>query len=138
MNVPCVLCFEDNTLSFEELLGKDNSYTVHERNLQYLAIEIFKVKMNLSPEIMADIFQFENDSTYNLRSVQKLKRRNLHTTSFGIESISNLGAKIWNLLPDYIKTLQSLSEFKTKIKTWSTDKCPCNLCKTYLANIGYI
>ena len=30
---------------FQELLDKDNSYTIHERNLNCLAVEMFKVQM---------------------------------------------------------------------------------------------
>ena len=35
---------QDKKSSFEELLQKDNSVSVHMKNLQYLATEIFKVK----------------------------------------------------------------------------------------------
>ena len=35
-----------------QLLEADNSTTIHQKNLQFLAIEIYKVKMELSPIIM--------------------------------------------------------------------------------------
>ena len=35
--------------------------------MQLLAIEIFKVKMNISPEIMNDIFDFSKNYAYELR-----------------------------------------------------------------------
>ena len=35
-------------MCFEELLERDNSFTIHERNLQKLAIEMFKVDNGLS------------------------------------------------------------------------------------------
>ena len=43
------LVYKDENLSFEELLDLDKSVTIHHRNLQRLAIEMFKVKNNLSP-----------------------------------------------------------------------------------------
>ena len=43
--------------SRNELLLKDNSFRIHHRNLQKLAIEIFKVKLGLAPEIMKTFFQ---------------------------------------------------------------------------------
>ena len=42
--------------SRNELLLKDNSFRIHHRNLQKLAIEIFKVKLGLAPEIMKTFF----------------------------------------------------------------------------------
>ena len=38
------LAYNDNQSSFKELLEKDHSVTVHHKNLQALATEIFKVK----------------------------------------------------------------------------------------------
>ena len=34
------LVYKDNTLSFNELLSMDNSFTIHHRNVQKLAIEM--------------------------------------------------------------------------------------------------
>ena len=42
--------YKDYNSSFDELLEKDNSYKIHDRNLQKLVTEIFKVKINLTPE----------------------------------------------------------------------------------------
>ena len=39
--------YKDNISSFEDLLEKDRSFTIHQRNTQSLAIESFKVKRNL-------------------------------------------------------------------------------------------
>ena len=38
------------------------------KNLQYLTTELFKVKSDLSPEIMREIFVFQENETDNLRS----------------------------------------------------------------------
>ena len=50
------IIFSDKTSSFEELLDNDGSVTIHTRNLQVLATEMFKVYRNLSPNIVAEIF----------------------------------------------------------------------------------
>ena len=49
------IVFRNNELSFQELLDKDNSITVHQRNLRKLAIEMYKVKHNLSPLPMQEL-----------------------------------------------------------------------------------
>ena len=56
-----------NNLSFSELLDLDNSVTVHQKNVQVLVTEIYKVKNGIAPDIMKDIFELQNTS-YNLRS----------------------------------------------------------------------
>ena len=45
---------KENKFSFTQLLEKDHSVTVHQKNLQVLITEIFKVKNNLAPDIMKD------------------------------------------------------------------------------------
>ena len=74
----------------------------------------------------------------NLRNNASLKISNLKTAYYGTESLTNLGAKIWDLLPNEYKELKSLSMFKSSISNWVTDECPCRMCKNYFANIGFI
>ena len=50
------IVYRDYKSSFNERLQKDKSITIHQKNLQYLAIEIRKVKMGISPKIMNEIF----------------------------------------------------------------------------------
>ena len=42
--------------TFKELLEHDNSVTIHRRNIQYLAIEQFKVKSGSAPVFLNNIF----------------------------------------------------------------------------------
>ena len=46
------LVYKDSKLTFHDLLKLDHPVTIHQRNLQILATEIFKVKNILAPEIM--------------------------------------------------------------------------------------
>ena len=48
-------------LTVQELLAKDKSISVHQKNLQFLATEIFKSKMGVSPELINDIFHLWKD-----------------------------------------------------------------------------
>ena len=106
--------YRDYNATFSELLTKDQSVTIHQRNLQLLTREIFKTKNELSPKIMEEIFTFKNVD-YNLRNNTSLKIGNLKTVYYGTESLTNLGTKIWNLLPNKYKELKSLSTFKSRI-----------------------
>ena len=57
----------NNSSSFSELLEKDKYVTVCHHNLQTLAYEIFKLKKNMVPEILTEIFP-QKKSNYSLRN----------------------------------------------------------------------
>ena len=85
---------------------------------------------------MNEIFSFVENNTYNLRSHRS--RVNVHYKQYGTESIGNLGAKNWNLIPVHVKDLKALSTFKNQIKKWIPKDCPCRLCKVYVAQVGFL
>ena len=60
------LIYNDKRSSFEDLLEKDNSISTHHKNLQALAIEMFKVHTKTSPEIRQKVFQVKEQGNYNL------------------------------------------------------------------------
>ena len=113
-------------------------WMIHKRNLQQLEIEILKVKIGIGLIFMNEIFTFVENNTYNLRSSTHLSRVNVHSTQYGMESIGNHGAKIWNLVPAHMKDLKTLSTFKNQIKKWIPKDCPCRLCKVYVAQVGFL
>ena len=96
----------------------------------YLPTESFKVKNDLSSEIMMGIFVFQENETYDLRSGNQLARKNIRTTQYGIESVWNLGAKLWKLLPIEINS-SSLTVLKNEIRKWTPEKNSCKLCQTH-------
>ena len=98
------LVYQDNSLSFAELLEKGNSVTIHQRNLEVLATEIFKLKSGLAPEIRKEVFKIQNPA-YNFRFPR------IKTTHYGIHSIKYLGPKIWDMVPNNIKNCSSLNKF---------------------------
>ena len=53
-----MIVYQDKISDFETLLKNDESVTIHVGNLHYLVSEIYKVKNNIFPEIMREIFHF--------------------------------------------------------------------------------
>ena len=131
------LVYQDVASSFEQLLKRDNSFSIHDRNLQKLAIEIYKVKNNLSPCFMHSIFP-EIDNTYNLRNNPTFRTEIIRTTYYGSETLMYRGPKVWELVPQKIKEAGNLAEFKIKIKLWKPEGCTCRMCKVYISNLGFI
>ena len=129
--------YNDSNSTFNELLIKDNSVTIHHRNLQALATEIYKAINDLSAPILKSIFNVKTNS-YNLRNGTTLSTKNIKTVKYGIETLSFRGPKLWAIVPDTIKDSNSLCEFKSKIKRWRPTSCDCKLCSDYVPNLGYI
>ena len=120
-----------------QLLEKDSSVSIHIRNLQILATEIFKARNNLSPPVVQNIFR-TIEPAYCLRRDTIFESHRIQTQRYGIESLTYLGPKIWSQVPSEIKESHSLAVFKNKIKNWRLKLCPCKLYKTYVANLGYL
>jgi hypothetical protein len=59
-------------------------------------------------------------------------------SSIGIETFSFIGPKIWTSLSEELKNTKSLVSFKSKLKDWKFTNCPCSICRTYVAGVGYI
>ena len=124
--------YKNRDLSFQQLLEKDKSFTIHERNLQKLATEMYKVKQNLSPKPIQELFTpaIRGNSDWVLPKVK--------TVNKGLETIRYMGPKTWGLVPDAIRKSISLSAFKDQIKYWRPTGCTCRLCKTYIKDLGYL
>ena len=109
------LVYKNEDCTFEELLEKDNSFTIHHRNLKLLATEMYQMKNNLSPDIMKHIF-FQQNSGYHLRKQKLWETSNIRTVQWASETLSFRGPKTCDLVPQEIKESQSINEFKAKIK----------------------
>ena len=131
------IVYQDHNSTFEELLAKDGSFKFHDNNLQRLLLEIFKVKIKLAPEIMNEVFHII-ESPYPLRNELRFKSRNIRFVRYGTETAAFFGSKIWRYMPSELKESTSLNEFRSKIKTWKPENCPCKLWKIYLQRIGYL
>ena len=86
---------------------------------------------------MTEIFKFK-DHSYDLRNNNCLERLIIKSCKYGSETVSNLGAKLWDILPETIKKAETLQDFKKKTKSWTPLNCPCKLCKTYIASVDYV
>ena len=130
------IVYRDINSSFSELLKKDKAFTIHERNIQTLGIELYKVAYGISPQIMRLIFPTKPDIRYPWEDI--FQTFNVRTVSWGTESLSHLGPKIWKILPLALKSIPSLKRFKKAIRLWKPEKCPCRMCKFYLQGVGFI
>ena len=61
--------------SFYKLLDKDDTFKIHQKNVQNLAIEIYKYLHGLSPAIVSDVFKVNETLPFNLRMRNELYAR---------------------------------------------------------------
>ena len=132
------LIYNNYGLPFDRIFEDNKQKSIHQRNIiESLAIEIYKFQAGLTPPIMSDLF-ITRENNYNLRNCQGLEFPLRRTVKFGTESISYRVPQIWNLIPERLRTLETLNRFKEEIKTWKYDACPCRMCKTYIQLVGFI
>ena len=88
--------YNDKQSQFPELLEMDGSAFIDMKNIQSLAIEMFRDSRNLSPSIMNDIFSNKRrNSRCNLRQISKFSRRLVKSVYHGSKNVSFLEPKIW-------------------------------------------
>ena len=117
-----------------DLLAKDKSFTIHQRNIQSLVIEVFKVKRNFSNVIMCNILK-PRTVTYNLWSQTDFMRDCIDTRRYGPNSLSYSARKIWNIIPLEIKNINSLQKFKTE---GVRKNCSCYISRPYIQSLGFV
>ena len=113
--------YSDYTSSFEGFLNKDNPFSIHERNCQSLAIEIYKFLNELSPDFLNNVFYKNSSNPFALGNRQELYSRNLKTVRYGTETVSYMAPKIWRKVPE---TIEMSSSLETRI-------CLSSLCKIF-------
>ena len=85
--------YQGNVFSFTELLEKGNLTTIHNKNTQLLATELFKVKNGLSPPF------YECNLCGKCTALLRLKKktdfkRNVKTVYNGTETLAFWGPRI--------------------------------------------
>ena len=119
------------------MLETRNELSIHQRNLQVLITEIYKIVNDVAPPIMSSLFGFRINK-YNIRNFRVLSTDFRRKVNYGIETITYRAPFFWIKLPFECKFAASIIEFKMKIKKWKCDTCPYRLCKKFRPNLGFV
>ena len=130
------IVYQNEELSFQELLELAQDETVHQKNLKRLAIEMFKVKNNIAPISFQNLFE-EINISHNLRNQSTWVLPKMRTVIYGTETIRYRGPLIWASLSSDLKEASTLQIFKSKIKNIRNIDYTCRLCKTFVLNLGF-
>ena len=98
--------YSDYKSSFNTLLENDGFFSIHHRNIQRLAIEIYNFLYGLSPAVMGDIVKLNSPPTYNLRTSQEKPKTSevwyRNHIFFGSKNLGNSSSKYRKLRLSFI------------------------------------
>ena len=86
----------------------------------------------MNPPFMKEIF-VRLDTSYILKSKQRLKVDRVKTSAYGLETTFFQGSQIWNTLGNSFKQFSTVNSFKQKIKRWDGSNCTCKICSYTLS-----
>ena len=95
-----IIC-NDNQSYFTELLSKDNSVSIHIRNIPRLTTEMFRLYTGLSSPLINNIFKIKAKNPYNLRQVSEFSRPVVKSVYHRTERIPYLGPRRSSILYYY-------------------------------------
>ena len=116
---------DDCESNYDALLHKFGKSYMEVKRFRTLAIELFKTLKNQNPSFVREIF---HRSPYVSHKKQNLFVQSHVTATFGNKNLKTLGPHILNSLPEMVKSVTILVDFKNSIKRWFTPKCMCNIC----------
>ena len=104
-------------LSYEEICNQEKQLSVYRRCLKNAAILMYKIKKGISPKYVSELFSV-HQVQYDMRDNDRMSLPNYNTITFGKNSFSYIGAKLWNNIPVEIKRSVSLNTFKSSVTKW--------------------
>ena len=107
-------------------------------NTPALAIEMYKVANDMSPDIMDEVFKLRNIPHYNIQHSSHFSTDPAHIVYNRTELASYSGPMIWEQISAETKNKDSLDGFKEEIKKWKPTECPCKICKAFVPSLGFV
>ena len=100
-------------------------------------IKFYKYLNGHLPEIMNDIFKLR-ENMYYLRNFHIFQTDNPCSLKYGLDAVPYNASQLWQQVSIDICEAASLVLFKTHIKSWKCEDCPCRSCKIFIKNVKYI
>ena len=121
----------DYESTYQNLLHNCNVPGIKILLLRNLAIEVYKCVTKINPAYLNEMFSVKK-CPYDLRDDFIVERPRVNYVNFGLKSFESYDAKIWNALPKSYKSVFSIHDFETIIKSWDGPKCRCVICNLFM------
>ena len=118
--------------------------SIHERKVQILATETYKVSNNFPSAHMNELSEVRNEHLHNLRqnshfSWLLVKSVNQYITKLKVFPIYSQKFEIYSRYLDcLILYIDGLDKFQKAIKKWKPENYPWRICKKYISNVDFI
>ena len=119
----------DFTSPLADLLKINKLSFLHISRIRNMACEVVKILNKIAPEYINNLIHVKK-SVYNFRRGSQLEVPRVNTTRYGLKSFRYEAARIWNILPEYIKKCETFSEFRGLLHVWDGPVCTCSICST--------
>ncbi len=120
--------YKDFNSTYRQLLDRGGIDMLYLKRLKFIAIEVYKIVTDQSPNYMNTLIQEKQDIGYNLRKYKLMTQPEYNSVKYGSNSFRYKAPKIWNSLPNEAKKAVNIRQFKKLLATWSGPKCYCTLC----------
>jgi hypothetical protein len=104
--------------------------------LRTLACEVFKCIHEISPAYQWDIFT-KNPAPREGRNSNELINPKYNTVKHGFLSFRFYGSRLYNQIPNEIRQVSDINEFKKLLKNWKGPTCKCERCIYYITSNMY-
>ena len=94
--------YNDTRSTFQELLQRNRSVSIHHKNIQTLTSEVLKVVNNICPPTMKTFFDFR-ENRYNIRKFQEMRQQEVRTVRYGLETALYRAPQLWSLVHEDLK-----------------------------------
>ena len=122
------IAYNNYDKSYQDLSNFGNYIFIHQKHLRLLAIEVYKLLMNINPDFMRDFFN-KNPLQYNLRKGDINYIPPARFSCYGINFLAFRENLLWNSLPSNVKESHNLEELKLKLRNLGNIHCTCAVCR---------
>ena len=114
------ILYRDYISDYDSLISKSRTEKILTTRLKKILIEVFKTLKKTNPPYLHSLFT-TNETEYDLRRDISLIQPKKETETYGIRSLSYIGAKLWNDMNFKIDDLESISpdDFKEMLVSWN-------------------
>ena len=112
--------------TYSELLNSARLPTLLNRRLQDIATIMYRVKKQLCPKYISDLF-LPNNTRFNLR-VKEFVIPRINTTNYGKHPLRYVGPFLWSKLDTKLRNAATIGEFKRAIRKMDLKGLACGYC----------